>query len=90
MFPIQSSGVQGELREIPWALIQAHEAQALNNHCGQSLERLAQRQGLSACEAVAILEDMTYPQRWAMIASRGQSYKNEAAEALKTLVSNFK
>lgn len=52
-FPI----MQGKLRKgIPWAMIAPHEAQALRNH-DQTLERLAQRGGLSPEEAVAVLED---------------------------------
>lgn len=41
---------------IPWALIGPHAAQAKANH-QQTLERLAERGGLSACEALAVLED---------------------------------
>lgn len=48
--------------KLHWALIAPHEKQALTNH-GQSLERLAQRGGLSFCEAAAILED----RRWSKI-----------------------
>jgi len=44
------------LSEIPFAMLVPHEAQAKRNHY-QSLDRLAQRGGLSACEALAILED---------------------------------
>ncbi len=44
---------------LPWSIIEPHEAQALKNH-GQTLERLAERGGLSACEAVAILEDRSW------------------------------
>jgi len=51
-FPLQ-------LSRIPWELIAPHERQALLNH-DQSLERLAERCGLSACEAIAVLED----RRW--------------------------
>ncbi|QQB32791.1 hypothetical protein I6I07_19285 [Achromobacter deleyi] len=47
------------LSEIPFAMIQPHEAQALRNH-GQTLERLAQRGGLPASEAVAIMKGL----RW--------------------------
>lgn len=43
------------ISEIPFAMIAPHEAQAQNNH-GQSLERLAQRGGLAACEAIDIIE----------------------------------
>ena len=44
---------------IPLEMIAAHEPQALSNHW-QSIARLAERGGLSADEAVAILED----RRW--------------------------
>ena len=44
------------LREIPWSLIAPHEKQAQANH-GQSLKRLAERGGLSAAEALCIIED---------------------------------
>ncbi len=52
---------QGEprLEPIPWDVIAPHEAQAQRNHY-QSLERLAERGGLSVCEAVAILEDRAW------------------------------
>ncbi|MDW3682976.1 hypothetical protein RA280_14705 [Cupriavidus sp. CV2] len=43
------------LSEIPFAMIAPHEAQAQRNH-GQSMERLAQRGGLAACEAIDIIE----------------------------------
>jgi hypothetical protein len=42
---------------VPWEFVAPHEPQALKNHCGQTLERLAQRGGLSRCELVAVLED---------------------------------
>ena len=42
---------------IPWEMIAPHEAQALQNHAGQSLQELASRGGLSDCEAIAVLED---------------------------------
>lgn len=50
------------LSEIPFAMIQPHEAQALRNH-GQTLERLAQRGGLAASEAVAIMKGL----RWSAV-----------------------
>lgn len=43
-------------KSIPWGLIGPHEAQAQRNH-SQSLTRLAERLGLSWCEAVAIIEN---------------------------------
>lgn len=41
---------------IPWEMIGPHEAQAMRNH-SQTLTRLAERAGLSPCEALAVLED---------------------------------
>ena len=41
---------------IPWGLIEQHKTQALKNHT-RTIEQLAQLCGLSACEAVAVLED---------------------------------
>lgn len=52
-FPIQGGP------SIPWAMIAPHEAQAKTNH-DQSLERLAERGGLSPGEAVAVLDGL----RW--------------------------
>jgi hypothetical protein len=52
MFPIQD----GMIRAIPWEAIALHSKQAHRNH-GQSIEALAQRMGLSPCEACAVLED---------------------------------
>ena len=43
--------------QIPWEMIQGHDEQAKLNHCKQDLERLRQRGGVSACEALAILDD---------------------------------
>lgn len=43
-------------KEIPWAMIAPHAEQARRNHM-QTLEQLAQRGGLCACEAIAVLED---------------------------------
>lgn len=54
-FPIQV--ISTHKREyIPWSIIQPHEQQAMHNH-GQTLKRLAERGGLSYCEALAVIED---------------------------------
>ena len=47
------------LKGIPWELIAPHERQAQDNH-DQSLKRLAERGGLSPCEALVILENRSY------------------------------
>lgn len=44
---------------LPWPMMEPHEAQAERNH-SQSIARLAERGGLSACEACAVLEDRGY------------------------------
>ncbi len=72
MFPIMLPGYASEIREhaakmrkagigflmvgVPWAMIEPHEKQAYKNH-SQTLKRLAERGGLAASEAVALLED---------------------------------
>lgn len=66
VMPIMSSPF---MSEIPFAMIAPHEKQAQRNHW-QSLDRLAERGGLSACEALAILEDRP----WA----RGVSKEDDA------------
>lgn len=51
-FPIlDSTG----LRSIPWAMLVPNARQALDNH-DQTLERLAERGGLAAYEALAVLD----------------------------------
>lgn len=54
--PIMTSSKYDKALPIPWAIIESHEQQAQENH-GQTLRRLAERGGLCASEAVAILED---------------------------------
>ncbi len=51
-----SVAMSKQLPSIPRAIIEPHERQAERNH-GQTLDRLDERGGLSASEAVAILED---------------------------------
>lgn len=48
-----------KIEPLPWRIIEPHAAQAWINH-GQTLERLRERGGLDASEAVAILEDRTW------------------------------
>ncbi len=48
-------------KDVPWALVEAHEEQALMNH-GQSVRRLAHRGGLDPLELVAVLTDRSWPE----------------------------
>lgn len=57
MFPVLTGEhSQHEGVCIPLSLIVSHENQCQRNH-GQSIQRLAERGGLSPCEIVAIIED---------------------------------
>lgn len=53
---LRQGGVTTIVIAIPMKMLEPHERQAQSNH-SQSLKRLAERGGLSACEANAILED---------------------------------
>ncbi len=64
---------------IPWEMIRPHEMQARSNHGGQTLDRLAARGGLSACEALAVLDD----RRWERMP------KAEAVKQLAARVAQF-
>jgi len=60
MFPIQRYA-SDHIGEIPWDVVAPHEEQARLNHGGQSLQRLAERGGLSSCEAVYVILDSPFP-----------------------------
>ncbi len=51
-FPVMDAPT---LASIPWALIKPHEAQVQSNH-DQSLTRLAERGGLTACEMLCAIQ----------------------------------
>lgn len=42
---------------VPWSMVEAFEARAQRNHGGQTLERLAERGGLSPYELNCVLDD---------------------------------
>ena len=48
------------MEPLPWNIIAPHERRARLNHAGQSLAELAQRGGLTASEALAILENRPF------------------------------
>lgn len=58
---LRQSGQCGLIVAIPWELIKPHEKQAQANH-RQSIATLANRGGLTACEALAVIEDRPYRQ----------------------------
>lgn len=57
LFPVLTGRYgMGEGVGVPLAMVLPHDKQAQRNH-SQTLHRLAERGGLSACELVAVLED---------------------------------
>ena len=72
MFPVMTGKYDREQGVcVPLDMVLPHEDQAQRNH-SQSLRRLAERGGLSACELAAVLEDrewhpMTVHDAWAAI-----------------------
>jgi hypothetical protein len=63
MFPVLFQGRDGDAarklgcpREIPWSFLEPHEARAKRNH-DQTLQRLAERGGLSPAEIMCVIED---------------------------------
>lgn len=57
-FPIQGAN------PIPWLVIAPFDARCQRNHSSQDLERIAQRGGLDASEAIAVLMDADYDEFW--------------------------
>lgn len=56
-FPIMAVRGKTTSATVPWSFMAPHEVQAIANHGGQSLERLAERGGLSGGEALAVVLD---------------------------------
>lgn len=52
--------ILGTNESIDWNLIASHEKQAMENHCGQTLEQLARRHGLSWYELLYVLLDKPF------------------------------
>ena len=52
--------ILGTNESIDWNLIAPHEKQAMENHCGQTLEQLARRHGLSWYELLCVLLDKPF------------------------------
>lgn len=64
-FPVLSRNRNGwgEDKSVPWEILEPHRAQAMTNH-GQTLERLAERGGLSPEELLAIVLDKPFYAIW--------------------------
>lgn len=52
--------ILGTNESIDWNLIAPHEKQAMENHCGQTLEQLVRRHGLSWYELLCVLLDKPF------------------------------
>lgn len=60
-FPVLNSEYRpGAPKSVPWSILAPHEPQALKNHCGQSLETLARRGGLSPVEIYAVVNGLSW------------------------------
>ncbi|NSX90102.1 hypothetical protein [Agrobacterium tumefaciens] len=57
MFPVLNDEI---IKNVPWAAVAPHEAQAQTNHM-QSLKRLAERGGLGIEELFYVLTDREFP-----------------------------
>jgi hypothetical protein len=58
VFPILYDREWAQYRRfVPWSLVAPFEEQAKKNHGGQTLERLAERGGLSPHELVALITE---------------------------------
>lgn len=81
-FPVLTGGdnYPGAPGWVPWDLLAGHEAMALSNH-GQTLERLADRGGLSPDEMLSIIHDVPYRTYWA-----GKSREQIILESAKQLI----
>ena len=66
---------------IPYDIIKPHEEQALKNHCGQTLDRLAARGGLSWEEDYAVLKDSKFPHIYQYISE--EFYEKKVKEIVK-------
>ena len=78
LFPMQVG--RGQSAWVPWSLVESLAERLDANH-GQTVERLAERSGLSPCELAAAIEDrrwhkMTPQQAWGVI----WEYATEANE----------
>ena len=45
-----------KIKSVPWDIIEPHRQSAMKNH-GQTLERLAERGGLSLAELIVVMTD---------------------------------
>jgi hypothetical protein len=78
-------------KSIPWEIIAPHERQADINH-GQTLERLAERGGLSWSELDAVLNDTRYKGRIFMLPREEDDLREhelKAAERVVTFIDRF-
>lgn len=72
------------LASVPWDLVAPHEAQAMRNHGGQSLEVLADRHGLDLIELAFVLLDRPY-----MAASPSKAARHKVREDALRLIKEF-
>lgn len=84
LFPVLPK-YRGYIAGVAWDLVAKHEEQAMRNHY-QTLERLAERGGLSLSELAAVLEDrrwrnMSVPEALAVIKTVENANRNEEPQS---------
>lgn len=88
LFPVLQPGHQPQ-EYIPYNIIAPHEAQARRNH-SQTLQRLAERGGLSWAEILAVLSDKTWKEMgWNGLISAKEAEAREA-KAKESVLSYIK
>lgn len=69
---------------VPWSVMAPHEAQCKRNHGGQALERIAERGGLGASEAYAIVHGI----KWSDITGEMRQKWYEYAERVNQRIAD--
>lgn len=62
-FPIMGKRIGTRMGYVPLAFMRRFDSRARKNHGGQSIDRLKERGGLSAQEAMAVVQDVPWEQR---------------------------
>ncbi len=81
-FPILNANESEKQIRIPWAMMLEHEAQAIKNHCGQNVERLAERWGCTTGELLSILTDTSFDEYLKTYLKMPQEEREEKLRAL--------
>ena len=82
MFPVLSGK---RVKSVPWRIVQRHAWQAKRNH-EQTLERLAERGGLSPAELLCVLNDRHWDMRSFEMPLEREAYEIQFAKDEEDLI----